>query len=460
MSMTLRPCAALALLAIARTAQGQALPARADVNRIADSLARDFLASNNAPSAAIAVVRGADTLLMSAWGTTDREKNTAATSATIYRVGSVTKQFTASAIMQFVEQHKVVLDSTIGSYLPALPVAWKRVTVRQLLNHTSGIPSYTDIGQAWASRWAEDMTPETLVSLTAKDTMWFAPGASWKYDNSGYVVLGMLVERIAGRPWSTDVIERFAKPLHLADTRVCDSRPTDPRAATGYTRSGASWQPAPYISMTQPYAAGSICSTVGDLARWNRALATGQVVSPASYVTMTTPTGAAQSSSYGFGLTRQMLGGHTVVAHGGSVHGFITANAWIADAELSITVLTNGASARAEQLLQQLARASLGIPLLAGPTRVTLTSDERAQYVGVYALALPTGARDFTFTDQNGVIYAQLAGQGANPIIPYGNHVFGAEFDPSLRITFTVENGRATKLVLAQGGNRLEAPRK
>src|SRR5205814_1519157 len=117
------------------------------------------------------------------------------------------------------EQGKVKLDDTIGMHLLTLPAAWRGVTVRQLLNHTSGIPSYTDIGPRWLRRWGEEMPPDTLVALTANDSMWFKPGTSWRYDNSGYVVLGMLVEKLAGRPWGQDVLERFAKPLGLDDTR-------------------------------------------------------------------------------------------------------------------------------------------------------------------------------------------------------------------------------------------------
>src|SRR5262249_41834130 len=153
-----------------------------------------------------------------------------------------------------------------------------------------------------------------------------------------------------------------------------------------------------------------------DLAKWNRALGTGKVVTPASYATMTTPAGAASSSNYGFGLMRQSLGAHTVITHGGAVHGFITANAYVPDADLSITVFTNAANAPADRLLQQVARAALGI---ASPG-VPLTEQERAQYAGVFSLGLPTGPRDFTFTNHDGALFAQLAGQGAIELIAQG----------------------------------------
>ena len=452
---------ACALLQVATpAARAQQMPSRAVVARVADSLATDFIATRGAPALSIAIVRGRDTLVLGGWGKADLENDVPATARTVYRIGSITKQFTSAAVMQLAERGAVKLDDSIGTYLGTLPAAWRGVTVRQLLNHTSGIPSYTNVGPRWVRRWGEEMTPDSLVALTANDTMWFKPGTSWNYDNSGYVVLGMLVEKVAGRPWGTDIVERFAKPLGLDDTQNCLVPPIIPRRARGYADVNRTWTNATYLAMTQPYAAGALCSTVGDLTRWNRALATGKVVSAASYATMTTPEGAAVRSKYGFGLGRDTLAGRTVISHGGGIPGFISSNAWFPDAELSVSVLTNSGSAPSDRLLAQLARLALGVPLLLPPARVAITAADRAQYVGVYVLKLGDAARDFTFFERDGELFSQLEGQGATPLIPMGNHTFGASFDPSVRIVFTVGNGAATGLTLTQGGRTLEALRK
>ena len=302
------------LLPISLGAQG--LPPVAAVARIADSLAQAFIATRGAPSVAIALVRGRDTITMRAWGKTDLEQDVAATPRSVYLIGSVTKQFTAAAVMQLVELGKVKLDDSIGTYLSALPVAWRVVKVRQLLNHTSGIPSYTSLGPVWERRWGEEMNPDTLVALTANVPMWFPPGTEWRYDNSGYIVLGMLIEKITGHSWGTDISERFAKPLGLADTHNCVATPIVPRRARGYEVDGNGWVNTPYLAMSQPFAAGAMCSTVGDLTKWNRALHTGHVVSPASYTLMTTPELAAVKSHYGYGLGRDTVAGRTMIAHG------------------------------------------------------------------------------------------------------------------------------------------------
>ncbi|HVG43246.1 MAG TPA: serine hydrolase, partial [Longimicrobium sp.] len=394
------------------------------------------------------------------WGKADLENDVAATEHSVYRIGSVTKQFTAAAVMQLVEQGKVRLTDSIGAHLPTLPAAWRGVTVRQLLNHTSGIPSYTNIGPAWTRRWGEEMSPDTLVALTAALPMWFPAGSSWRYDNSGYVVLGMLIEKVAGRPWATDIEERFIKPLGLTETLNCMAAPVVPRRVHGYESNGTGWVNTPYLAMSQPYAAGALCSSVADLARWNRALHKGQVVSPASYALMTTPEGAAVEQKYGFGLGRGTVDGREMITHNGGINGFISSNAWVPAADLSITVLTNSGAAPAGNLLRQVARAALGLPLEVRPTVVPLAAADRARYAGVYALALPGGARDFTVAEQGDGLTGQLAGQNPVPLLHYGNHTFGASFDPSLRVIFTVEGGRATKMTLRQGGEQVDGPRK
>jgi CubicO group peptidase (beta-lactamase class C family) len=356
---------AFALPAAPSLAPAQALPSPAAVGRIADSLGAAFVAGHLSPSVAIAVVRGRDTISMKAWGMADLENGVTATARSVYRIGSVTKQFTAAVVMQLMEQGKLKVDDSIGAYLAGLPAAWRPVTIRQLLNHTSGIPSYTSVGERWRRRWSEEMPPESLLAFTMSDTMWFPPGSQWRYDNTGYILLGMLIEKLSGHSWAADIEQRFARPLGLSDTRSCQAEPIIARRVRGYEEEGNGWINTAYLAMSQPFAAGAMCSTVADLVRWNRALHTGKVVSAASYLMMTTPEGAAAGGAlaYGFGLGRDTIAGRPFITHGGGIHGFITGNAWVPSAELSVTVLTNSGSAPAGDLLKQLIRAALGAPL-------------------------------------------------------------------------------------------------
>jgi hypothetical protein len=175
---------------------------------------------------------------------------------------------------------------------------------------------------------------------------------------------------------------------------------------------------------------------------------------------MTTPELAAVGSHYGYGLGRDTIAGRPMITHGGSINGFIAGNAWIPSAELSITVLANSGSAPADEFVKQLARAALGAPLDQPPKVIALGAVDRRRYVGVYALALPSGPRDFTVAEEGDHLTSQLAGQGAFPMFYLGSDTFGVPFDRALRIIFTMDGARATKLTLLQGGERFDAPRK
>lgn len=341
----------------------QDLPSAVTVARVADSLVRAFMADGGTPSVAIGVVRGGETIAMTALGTADLENDVPASAHSVYRIGSVTKQFTAAAIMQLVEHDSLALNDALGELLDGLPEAWRPVTVRQLLNHTSGIPSYTALAESWRKRWGAQMTPDSIIALVFEVPMDFAPGTKWKYDNTGYVLLGMIIEQVTGTPWGEDLQRRLLTPLGLSDTYNCLDAPVIPRRVRGYEREAGQWENTPYLAMTHPLSAGAMCSTVLDLAKWNRAFNGGRVVSAESYAMMTTPEGAAVEIGYGFGVGRGDLEGHTMIMHGGGINGFRTANAWFPDADLSVSVFINSGAANPSPLMMTLARAALGLPL-------------------------------------------------------------------------------------------------
>lgn len=454
-------CLALALVLFATPAIAQSLPPVAEARRVADSLIAAYMATSNSPSVAVAVVRGSDTIAFVARGMADLEMGIAATPMHRYRIGSVTKQFTAAAVLQLAEQGKLGLDDAIGTHLPQLPSAWHAVTVRQLLNHTSGLKSYTNLGPAWVRRWGEEMSPDSLVAMTAALPFEFAPGTGWNYNNTGYVLLGMLIEKHAGRSWGEDLRERFVVPLGLSSTGECLNAPVIPLRVRGYAREQNAWVNAPYLAMSQPYAAGAMCSTIGDLVTWNRALHGGKVLTPAMYAGMTTPTGSAATAPlrYGFGIATELFHGATMLTHGGGINGFITANAYIPEHALSVTVLTNSGSARPDPLLRNLARAAIGVPT-EGPAKVVpLAAEWRDRYVGTYLMTLGAEQRTFTVAAAGDGLTGQMQGQPPTPMLHLGNHVFGVGFDPNVRLTFTVDGTRVTQLALLQGGRTITGAR-
>jgi CubicO group peptidase (beta-lactamase class C family) len=445
------------------SSRASAAPSRSEARERIDSLARAFLADPQSPGLSIAVIRaGRDTIVYEGYGKADLENDVPATPATVYRIGSITKQFTAAAVMRLVEKGSVHLDDPIGNYLPDLPKAWRPVRVRQLLNHTSGIPSYTDLGDSWAKRWGEYMPPDTLVALTADKPMDFAPGTGWRYDNTGYVLLGMLLEKVSGKPYAAYLDSTLFQPLGLTHTRYCDRAPLIPHRASGYQRDGSDFTNAPYLDMSQPFSAGALCSTVGDLARWNRLLSTGKVVSVASYAQMTTPQGNARLNHYGFGLVRGAVGSHIMIEHGGGIHGFITANAYFPSDSLSVTVLTNAAPSDPDALLDNIARAVLGEPLVQpmhAAKEVPLPDSVRRAVQGKYDVNMGAKKMLITFFADSTGLRTQAEGQSSFPIYYAGDLTFAAQIDPSLRIHFDLEHGRATRVTVEQGGASHAGPR-
>lgn len=365
--MTTRLVAAALVAAAFSPVAAQQTDRAALIARI-DSLAADHLAQGPAASIAVAVVRGTDTLVMRGYGLADVETKRPAGPRTIYEIGSITKQFTAAAIMRLVEQGKLSLDDDASKYLPSVPLHGNRVTIRQLLNHTSGIRSYTGKPE-WRPHWGEDLSPDSVVGFVARDTFDFAPGARWSYNNTGYVLLGMIIERAAGMPYARYLDEQFIRPLGLTQTSYCPSRGRDTSFATGYSARDGQLVPAAYLSMTHPFSAGALCSSVASYLAWQRALHGGRVLGARSYELMTSPDTLNNGTRlvYGFGLSTGKIGEHPLITHGGGINGYTTAQVYFPAESLSVIAFTNTDSASPDFTAMNIARAVLGVPLVARP---------------------------------------------------------------------------------------------
>jgi len=467
----MRACrlAGLAMLAGLSSATAQRSTITRDAFRArADSLVYTYLAESRAPSAAFAVIRGNDTLAFGAHGLASVDAWRAPTAATIYEIGSITKQFTSAAIMKLVEQGRLKLEDDLSKYVPQFPLQGKRVSNRQLLNHTSGIHSYTSV-PGWPKTWNDELSPDAIIKLVAADSFDFAPGTAYRYNNTGYVLLGMVIEKASGQSYAHYLDAQFFKPLGLQQTSYCPSKTADPAFALGYSK-GPSGPPvrATFLHLSHPFSAGALCSTVGDFAKWQRALAGGRAVAPASYTLMSTADSlsSGRKINYGFGLVPGVFNGHKTVSHTGGINGFATAATWVPDDSLSIVVFTNFDGESPQTLVQNLLRVAYGeapvargaAPTPQGPP--SLSTADRDAIVGNYTLQAPGGqSLPIKFFLDGNRLMAQAQGQDANEIRYLGNYVFGVAFDPELRFTFTFEAGKVTKVTLLQGGVRVEGPR-
>ncbi|HEX6050344.1 MAG TPA: serine hydrolase domain-containing protein, partial [Gemmatimonadaceae bacterium] len=377
-----------------------------------------------------------------------------ATPKTVYRIGSVTKQFTSAAIMRLMEQGKLSLDDTLQKFFPDFPAQGNRVTVRHLLNHTSGIKSYTSLGPKWARVIRIDLAPDSLVALFANEPFDFKPGDSYRYNNSGYFLLGMIIEKLSGKPYAQYLKDEFFTPLGLESTMYCDQAPLIKHRAQGYaTRPGGVFINAEPLSMTQPYSAGALCSTVTDLVAWTQALSSGKVVSPASYKLMTTPgtLNDGKPITYGFGLGTGTLGGHRQVSHNGGINGFISELHHYPDDSVITVVLTNTGAPTAVTLERLIARRTLGVKDLPA---VAIDASALQRLVGEYAVG-STRIRVFV---EDGRLRVQQEGNPVFGLKHVGSERFVRDDNDEVRFEFPA-GSPAPSIVRHQGRTTTTATR-
>jgi D-alanyl-D-alanine carboxypeptidase len=256
------------------------------------------------------------------------------------QIGSVTKQFTAAAILRLAEQGALTLDDRIEKFVPEFDPRGATITLRRLLNHTSGLPRDWYAPTAAADPTVA-VTREQVIKGLNGQPFAFVPGKGWSYSNAGYMLLGYAIESITDRSYADFVQTEFALPLGLIDTGMCGT--SNLPLPDGYglftTSQGPLWARMKAWHRSFVWSSGSLCSTAHDLARWSHFLSTGGVLQPASYATMTTP--VSPVIPYAFGLTVQKILGRPAVWHNGALEGFYCYVVYFSDQHVAIAVLTN-----------------------------------------------------------------------------------------------------------------------
>jgi len=263
---------------------------------------------------------------------------------TKFRIGSVTKQFTAALIMQLVEEGKIKLDGKITDYLPDYRKdTGDKVTIHQLLNHTSGIPSYTNQPNFFAEVSRNPYSVADFVKKYASGDLEFEPGTKFSYNNSGYFLLGAIVEKVSGKSYETVIKERIFEPLQMKNSGYDVYATILPKRASGYQKSPNGYINAPYLDMSLPYAAGSLYSTVEDLLKWDQSLYEDKILSAASKKLMFTP--GLSNYGYGFDITERLIGKTPqktkVIQHSGGINGFNSLLTRFVDKQQTVIILDN-----------------------------------------------------------------------------------------------------------------------
>lgn len=338
--------------------------AQAPPPTVLDSLVEEELAARPIAGMVVAVVKDGDTLLLRSHGSADLEHRIAMSRNAVFQIASVTKQFTAAAVLRLVESGRIHLDDDIRLYLPELDTHGQRVLIRELLNHTGGIPNLYEMTSWPRIRPLRLLRPEARKLETAgvaQDSLDFAPGSQYHYSNTGYDLLGDMIEEVTGETVERYFREELFDPVGMDHTSFCPWKRILPRRAWGYEpdSTGTYLENARRQSQGILFTSGGICSTVDDLLRWNAALHSGEVLSHDSYVAMTTPEGA--SETYGYGLFVDPLEDHPRIRHNGYTPGFSTQLEYYPEDELSVVILANSPSA-VQTLAENLARAVLGMP--------------------------------------------------------------------------------------------------
>ncbi|MGC4044945.1 MAG: serine hydrolase domain-containing protein [Armatimonas sp.] len=349
-----------------------------------DSYIRMRQERDHVPGIAVAIVKDGKVVRKKGYGYADLEHKARVTTDTPYQLASVTKQFTATAIMMLVEEGKLKLEDRVSQHLTDLPAAWSEVTIRQLLNHTSGIKSYTSVPD-FGKMMRTDFSHQEILGLVAKEPLEFASGSAWNYNNTGYFLLGMLLEKVSGKLYGDFLTERIFKPLGMSRTRVNNLQIVIPGRARGYTWDGSTVRNGEYVSPTQPYAAGALISTIDDMIKWADALESRRLLTQASWDQIWTATRltTGKTENYGFGWSVNELNGHRMVEHSGGIPGFATDIVRFPEDRVTVIVLCNSDQINAASLATGIARHY--IPTLAPtPPKTISVTPEAVQGISGY----------------------------------------------------------------------------
>jgi CubicO group peptidase (beta-lactamase class C family) len=396
-------------------------------------------------------------LVSKSYGYANAEWQVPNTPQTKFRIGSVTKQFTSMIVMQLREQGKIKLEDSVCLYVEPCPATWKPVTIHHLLTHTSGIPTYTGL-PVWRETMMAPKTIEQMIGFFRDLPLQWGPGERYAYNNSGYFLLGVVIEKIAGKKYEQALQEMILTPLGLKDTGYDWPQTIIPRRATGYRGRGAALANAPALDMQQPYAAGSMYSTVEDLLKWDQALYTDTLLPAGAKKIMWTP--FLENYAYGWNITGASPAtyGHRRMSHGGGIHGFSAHIIRLPDANVTAIVLSNNENASASTPARDLLALYYGRPYVVPVIKMVANVDPAVfeQYVGKYEMS-PGSV--IIIAREGKSLTAQPPGGGALELFPESETSF---FAKQIQLSMTFEKdaaGRVTQVSITQGGVKRLAKR-
>jgi D-alanyl-D-alanine carboxypeptidase len=425
--------------------------AHADVAAKVAALADAAAAENPDAGFSVAVVWHGEALLVKGYGLADRERATPVDAESVFRIGSITKQFAAALILRLAAEGKVSVDDELVKHLPDYPVHGRKITLRHLLTHTSGIPDYERA--PWLkAHMGEDRPIAELVATFAAEPFAFETGAEWSYSNSNYLLLGQIVEKLTKRSFA-DAVEAMLADEGVHGVRYCPDVQDYPHAANGYSTTDGKPVPARPILMKYAGAAGAMCATPSGLVAWARALDAGAIVDAAALREMETPVALADGNryNYGFGVFVGELGGHRVVYHSGGINGFAAKLAWYPDDELYIAIAVNADSGLADALSEPIAREVLGVAPPPPPEDLPIDPAEAQAVAGRYSIAA-AGAVIVVEVDGDKLYAREEKDTERAQLQRQSDGSYAIPAAGSVTITFTRDGDRVTGLTITDSG--------
>jgi CubicO group peptidase (beta-lactamase class C family) len=420
---------------------GSASGERAALVARIDSIVSAPISAGQVVGASIAVVKGRDTIAVKGYGKANLELDVPTPPRATYEIGSVTKQFTGAAIMQLVEQGKLSLDDDLQKYV-TFDTKGRKIPIRRLLDHTSGIKGYTEIPE-FGGIIAEQHPRDTLIKLFASKPFDFEPGEEQIYNNSAFFLAGLVIEKVSGMTYESYVQQQLFDKAGMKDAHYCSERTVRKGKATGYDSDSAGPVQKGPISHLWPYAAGSLCSSAIDLVAWNEALhQKGSILGADAYKEFITPGTLNDGNAVGYskGIATYNRLGRRALHHGGGIPGFLSQNTYFPDDSLSVVVLFNTAGPGSpDAAAEAIAEAVLG----KGPDAAKPVEGDLARYAGTYGgrgrgrpTELTIGVDGTTLTVKGG-----SPTDSARALTYVGDNTFAREYT---RYIFAERDGKVT----------------
>jgi len=394
------------------------------------------------PGATALVAKDGKVIYRKAFGNANLELDVEMKPENVFEIGSMTKQFTAVSILMLLEQNKLNLDDEITKFIPDYPTQGKTIKVHHLLNHTSGIKSYTSM-QSFMKLARNDMSPSELIDVFKNEPMDFDPGEKYLYNNSAYIILGYIIEKLSGQTYADFVEKNIFKKINMNSSHYGSMTKLIENRANGYQKRDG-YVNADYLSLTLPYAGGSLMSNVDDMLKWQQALNNNIFIKKETIAKAFTnyTLNNSKKINYGYGWSHNLIHDTPTIEHGGGIFGYTTMGVYVPDEDVYVVVLTNCNCNSPTEVAVKIAALTIGKPFPEIENRVALQQNELEKWVGAYEFE---GEIIRYITLENGQLYSQRAGSSKFKIFPLDSNRF--YFDGTMsEYVFSMNNGKRETL--------------